>query len=195
MRKSLICAFSGVILVFFILSALGNREGMYEKKEQFKTPEEAIVNFIGYINTYEHIKVDNEYYNTLSREFLESISKRYRLYVEERYSNKYIYGNIPILYEYKIEKIEYDSLINMKKEYEESFKNIPKYERDNNPIAFKLVGSGYDYGKEFEAREVKKDGTVEKLDDIEGVPVIIYLIVVDEGEGYVVDYYIRTYEE
>ena len=28
-----------------------------------------------------------------------------------------------------------------------------------------------------------------KVNDIEGIPTEIYLVVVDEGEGYVVDYY------
>lgn len=194
MRKSLVFAFSGIILAFFMLSAFGNRERIYEKKEKFETPEEAIVNFIGYINTYEHIKINNGYYNTPSRKFLESISKRYRLYIGEEYFTKSIYGNLPILYKYSLEEIEYDSLINTKIEYEESFKNIPKYERDNKPIAFILKGSGYD-GKEIETHEVNADGTVKILGDSEGSPVTIYLIIVDEGEGYVVDYYTRIYEE
>ena len=79
------------------------------KKENFKSPEDAIVNFIGYINSFEMVKTDNGYYNVPAREFLESISKRYRLYVGEKYGYQYIFGQVPALYSYKMEEIDYNS--------------------------------------------------------------------------------------
>ena len=62
MKKSLFLAIAGALLAFSMVSALGNKEKTYEKKERFNTPEEAIVKFIGYINTYDRIKVNNGYY-------------------------------------------------------------------------------------------------------------------------------------
>ena len=79
MKKSTFLAVAGVILAFFIVSAFGKIERAYEKKENFKNPEDAIVNFIGYVNSFELVKADNGSYRVPSREFLESISKRYRL--------------------------------------------------------------------------------------------------------------------
>ena len=134
MKKSTFLAVATVVLAFFIVSAFGKRERLYEKKENFKSPEDAIVNFIGYINSFEMVKIDNGYYNVPAREFLESISKRYRLYVGEEYVYKYIFGQVPALYSYTMEEINYNSLTNLKNNYEYSFKGISNYKRDNNPI-------------------------------------------------------------
>ena len=65
MKKSTLLAFSGLIIIFFIVVSLGNRTKVYEKQERYNTPEEAIVNFIGYINSYEEVKSKNTYYHYL----------------------------------------------------------------------------------------------------------------------------------
>ncbi len=193
MKKSLLLALGGVMLAFFMVSAFGNRERLYEKKENFKTPEEVIANFIGYINTYENVKTDNGYYNVPSREFLESISERYRLYVGEKGWGKYINESIPIIFRYELEEVQYDSLSSIKTNYEDSFKNIGKYNRDNNPRVFRLDGYG-SHNLNIEKYDVNEDGTVENdFNDIE-MPITIYLFVVDEGEGYVIDYYTSVYQ-
>lgn len=193
MKKSLFLALGGVILAFFMVSAFGNRERLYEKKESFKTPEEAIVNFIGYINTYEMVKTDNVYENIPSREFLESISKRYRLYVGEKGWGKYINESIPIIFRYELKEVDYDSLSSIKTNYEDSFKNIAKYNRDTNPKVFRLDGYG-SYNLNIKKYEVNEDGTVENNFNDEEIPITIYLFLVDEGEGYVIDYYTSVYQ-
>ena len=50
------------------------------------------------------------------------------------------------------------------------------------------------YNLSVDKNSVKKDGTVDKVNDTEETPVEIYLVVVDEGEGYVVDYYNIIYK-
>lgn len=193
MKRSTYLAIAGVILAFFIVSAFGSRERVYEKKETFKKPEEAIVNFIGYINTFEMAKADNGYYNVPSREFLESISKRYRLYVGVEGVNKTLQDQLPVLFRYEMNEVDYNSLTNVKKNYENSFKNISKYNRDDNPRVYRLDGYG-NYNYDIEKTYVNEDGTAQNIYDAEEMPFTIYLLVVNEGEGYVVDYYSVVYQ-
>lgn len=193
MKKSLFLAIAGVLLAFSMVSALGNKEKLYEKKENYSTPEEAIAKFVGYINIYDEIKINNGYYTIPSRNFLESISKRYRLYCGDDGFNKNIYESVPVLYSYKLEELEYDSLFDIKERYEESFKHIANYPRNKNPRVFKLIGNG-SHNKDVKKSELREDGTIENSDNSEEMPVTIYLFVIDEGEGYVVDYYNFIYQ-
>lgn len=193
MKKSTFLAVGAVILAFFIVSAFGKRERLYEKKENFKKPEEAIVNFIGYINSYETVKEKNGYYEILPREFLESISKRYRLYTGTVMSYKSILGQVPVLYSYEMQEVDYNSLTYLKENYEYSFKQISNYKRDENPRVYRLDGYGV-YNSHIDKSSINEDGTIKNTDGVEGEPLSIYLIVVNEGEGFVVDYYSVSYQ-
>lgn len=193
MKRSTFLAIAGVILAFFIVSAFGNRERLYEKKETFRKPEEAIVNFIGYANTFEMVKADNGYYSVPSREFLESISKRYRLYIGEKNGYKFISEQLPVLFNYEMKEVDYNSLTNVKKNYEDSFKSISNYKRDNNPRVYRLDGYG-NYNYDIQKTYVNEDGTVNNINNDEEIPLTIYLVVVNEGEGFVVDYYSIIYQ-
>lgn len=194
MKRSTFLAVGGVVLAFFIVSAFGNRNRFYEKKETFEKPEDAIVNFIGYANKYEMVKNDNGYYYVTSRDFLESISKRYRLYIGIDNGNNFIFEPVPFLFSYDMQEVDYDSLINIKDSYEDSFKIISNYNRDSNPRVYRLDGYGNYNGKIDEDFYVNEDGTVDNFYDYEEIPVTIYLIAVNEGEGYVVDYYTVLYQ-
>ncbi|MDV4149998.1 hypothetical protein R0131_04030 [Clostridium sp. AL.422] len=193
MKRSTFLAIAGVILAFFIVSAFGNRQKLYEKKDTFNRPEDAIVNFIGYINTFETVKDDNGYYDVPSIEFLESISKRYRLYVGLDNSYKFISESVPVLFSYEMKEVDYDSLINLKNNYEDSFKNISKYNRSDNPRVYRLDGYG-SYNMTVKKSYSNEDGTTKNAYEDEEIPITIYLIVIDEGEGFVVDYYSVIYQ-
>lgn len=194
MKRSTFLAVGGVVLAFFIVSAFGNRNRFYEKKETFEKPEEAIVNFIGYANKYEMVKNDNGYYYVTSRDFLESLSKRYRLYIGIDNGNNFIFEQVPFLFSYDMQEVDYDSLVNIKDSYEDSFKIISNYNRDSNPRVYRLDGYGNYNGNRDENFYVNEDGTVDNLYDYEAIPLTIYLVVVNEGEGYVVDYYSILYQ-
>lgn len=187
MRKSTFLSIFAVIIAIFIVYSFGKKQVLYEKKENFKTPEEAIVNFIGYINTYEMVKVDNGSYSVPSREFLESISKRYRLYISGN-TYKFLSSPIPVFFNYELEELDYNSVDNIKFNYENSFKNISSYANHKNPRLYKLSGDS-GYTGDVEKSDVNEDGTVDNVGNYERVPRVIYLIAIDEGEGYVVDYY------
>jgi len=193
MKKSTFLAVAGVILAFFIVSAFGKIEREYEKKENFKNPEDAIVNFIGYVNSFELVKADNGSYRVPSREFLESISKRYRLYVGDGSSFNSLLERVPILFNYEMKEVDFNSITNVKNNYENTFKNISNYNRDNNPIVYKLDGYG-SYNIDVDKVNVNEDGTVKNVFEQDELPITIYVIVVNEGEGYVVDYYSVVYQ-
>lgn len=194
MKKSTFLAIAGVVLAFFIVSAFGNRYRLYEKEENFDRPEEAISTFIGYANQYESVKTDNGYYYVTSRKFLESISERYRLYIGIDNSNNSIEGQIPILFSYDIQEVDYNSLNNIKNSYEDSLKNIQNYNRDETPRVYRLDGYGAYNGRIDENFYVNEDGTTNNIYGDEEIPFTIYLVVVNEGEGYVVDYYSVVYQ-
>ncbi|MDI9216978.1 hypothetical protein [Clostridium tertium] len=193
MKKSTLLAFSGLIIIFFIVVSLGNRTKVYEKQERYNTPEEAIVKFIGYINSYEEVKSKNVYYQVTPNEFLESLSKRYRLYLGEGNGNRYINEQVPVVHSYELEEVNLDDLKNLKMNYEDSFKEMRNYKSPSEIRVYKLDALA-SYNFNIDKNYVKEDGTVDKVNDIEETPVEIYLVVVDEGEGYVVDYYDIMYK-
>lgn len=187
MKKSTVLACIGVIIAFLIVGALGNKKDFYEKQENFKTPEEAIVNFIGYANISETIKAENGYYEKISRKFLESVSRRYRLYLGgDRWSS--INYQIPQFSSYNLKEITENDLDFVKNDYEYSLEQIPNYIKPMDKRFYSLNGNGSNM-KYNDDRHPNEDGTFDNVFDIEEDEIILYLVVVDEGEGYVVDYY------
>lgn len=187
MKKSTVLACIGVIIAFLIVGALGHKKDFYEKQENFKTPEEAIVNFIGYANISETVKAENGYYEKISRQFLESISRRYRLYIgDDRWS--YINSQIPQFSSYELKEITENDLDFIRDYYENSLGQIPNYIKPIDKRFYSLNGNGSNM-KYNDDRYPNEDGTFEKVFDIEEDKMTLYLVVVDEGEGYVVDYY------
>lgn len=188
MKKSTVLACIGVIIAFLIVGALGNKKDFYEKQENFKTPEEAIVNFIGYANISETIKAENGYYEKCSRKFLESISRRYRLYIgDDRWS--YINSQIPQFSSYDLKEITENDLNSIKNNYEYSLELAPNYIKPIDKRFYSLSGNASNM-KYNDDRHPNEDGTFDNEFDIEEAEMILYLVVVDEGEGYVVDYYL-----
>lgn len=194
MKKSTILAFSGLIITFFIVTLLGNRTNVYEKQKRYDNPKEAIINFIGYINSYEEVKTKNGFYNITPNEFLESISKRYRLYLGENNNNRYIYSEpLPLFYSYELEEVSLNDSKSLEINYEDSFKGIPEYKIPNEVKVYKLNALvTHDYS--IDKRAVKEDGTVDEIEGKEGIAMEVYLVIVNEGEGYVVDYYSTVYK-
>lgn len=203
MKKSTLLAVSGLIIIFIIITSFGDKTKVYEKQVRYDTPEEAIANFIGYANSYEVVKNKNRYYNIIPKEFLESISRRYRLYLNDYNGTKYINEQIPIFLDYEIAEVNIENLGNLRVNYEESFNNIPNYQRAKEVRTYKLSALII-YNNEVDKVFVNSDGTVNKdgiyksYDEISkqeiyneqvATEIDFYLVVIDEEEGYVVDYY------
>lgn len=191
MKKSTVLACIGVVIAFLIVLTLGNKKDLYEKQVTFKTPEEAIVNFIGYANVMETVKIENGLYERPSRKFLESVSRRYRLYMGDN-SWSYIGPSIPNFFDYELQEISQNNADFIIDDYELSLKGVPSYIKPKEIRFFSLTGNGtYERYNNITPNE---DGTIDnKLNDESNnkkIPLALYLVVVNEGEGYVVDFYI-----
>lgn len=192
MKKSTFFAVSAIFIVFFIVNTLGNKVIPYKKELNFKTPEEAIENFIEYINIYDEINNNGiTRINNATKEFKESISKRYRFYCELN-SNNSVFNQVPIFENYELSEISLDENKNLNNEYIYTLNQIPNYIKPNEIRAFSLIGEGI-YGSY--SRNDYKSSMKEKLKSTQKTKINILFVVVDEGEGYVVDYYMTNWEE
>ena len=199
MKKSTIAAFVALVMVFIYIFTAGNKFNIYEKETFHKTPEDAIQNFIGFINVQEKVKGKEGYYsNEVPKEFLESLSKRYRLYTRNGKNGRYIYNAFPSFKKCTIREIkEYKDVDYINSNYKESFREVKGYERAVDVRFFRIDGEDYSY--EYINREdVNEDGTVSTVFNSEvkyeeNRYITIDLVVIDEGEGYVVDYYNTSY--
>lgn len=114
-------------------------------------------------------------------------------YIWEGNGNRYINDQVPVVHSYELEEVSLNDLINLKVNYEDSFKGMTNYKNHSEVRVYKLDVLA-SYNLSVDKNSVKKDGTVDKVNDTEETPVEIYLVVVDEGEGYVVDYYNIIYK-
>lgn len=199
MKKSTIAAFAALIMVFIYIFTAGNKFNTYEKEVFYKTPEEAVHKFMGFINVQEKVKdKDGFYTNEIPKEFLESISRRYRLYSKNGKRNRYLSGSFPTFKKCTIKEIKEEKNIEyINSAYKESFREIKGYEKPIDIRFFRIEGNDYSY--EYINREdVNEDGTVNavfnnEMKYEENNYITIDLVVIDEGEGYVVDYYNSPY--
>lgn len=202
MKKSTIAAFVALLMVFIYIFTEASKFTIYEKEVFYKTPEEAIHKFIGFINVQENVKGENGIYNyEVPKEFLESTSKRYRLYSKNGKRDRDLNNNIPFFKDCTIRELKEDKEIDfIKSRYSESFKEIKVYEKAKDIRFFRIDGDNYSYGS-INRENVNEDGTVntEFNDEMkyksgeENKHITIDLVVIDEGEGYVVDYYEEYY--
>lgn len=192
MKKSTILALSSLAIVFFIITSIGNRTKVYEKQIRYENPEEAIINFIGYANSYERVKSRDGYYNITSKEFLESISRRYKLCIGEDSMTRWALDRIPVFYSYELSELNEKDVGNIKVSHETSYNKIPNYKKPKEVRYYKL-DAVVSYESDIDKNLVKSDGTIDKTSEALEENIDFYLVVVDEGEGYVVDYYRAAY--
>lgn len=192
MKKSTFFSVSAIFIVFFIVNTLGNRIIPYKKEVNFKRPEDAINNFIEYINVYDEVNKDGRIVVSKStKEFKESISKRFRINVDI-YGYNTIFNQIPIYKEYELNEISLEENYILNDNYMHSLDGAPNYIKPKDIRAFILKGEGV-YG-DFSRNDIKVNK--DKIFESKEKQVANFLfVVVDEGEGYVVDYYMSNWEE
>lgn len=189
MKKSTYFAFITVILIVLILQAFGSRIKVYEKTKKYTSQEEVIANYLENVNlawTKRNNKgIIIKYVPNL--EFYETISKRYRLSEE----SGQFYKSIPYFDEYKIENVSsFDNIfaVNALNYHLDSYKRIKNYKIPENREIYKISGKAIN-----NIQFVLGDGTVNEQinnyvkDNNNYSYMEIYLVVVDEGEGFVVD--------
>lgn len=198
MKKSMIISISGIILVFLVLQVMAKKSDLYVKTKYYDNKEEVIADFIRYSNTYEKIKVDDNSFTTaVPKDFKETISLRYRTYIKNN-NERFINFFIEFLLNYELEEINEDYIV---EDYNKTFKWIKNYKKSDDITYYKLTGDSIlNVSGIIDRSKFNEDGTIslealeitqEELD--EGIyyikPATYYFVVVDEGEGYVVDYY------
>lgn len=195
MKKSTIAAFVALIMVFIYIFTAGNKFNVYEKEVFHNTPEEAIHKFMGFMNVQEKVKGrDGVYSSETPKEFLESISKRYRVYIKNGKNNRYLNLSLPSFKKLTIKEIKEDNYINyINSKYKESLRIIKGYKNPNDIRFFTIEGEDYSY-ETINREDVNEDGTVntefKSENKYEEDRYITFdLVVIDEGEGYVVDFY------
>lgn len=210
MKKSTFFSLCAIFIVYFTLITIGDKNIAYEKEIEFKTPEEAIASFIGYINIYEEFKTDdrNSVIINSTKEFKESVSKRYRIYINKMNHNQ-IYGQVPLFIDYTLKEISFEDSKELEFQYNESLSGIPNYNKPNELRVYELIGEGIMGTYNRSDVKISKTGEVE-INDYNDESEIskkefnnyidksnykVLFVVVDEGEGYVVDYYMQYWEE
>ncbi|GAB6170279.1 hypothetical protein JCM1393_27390 [Clostridium carnis] len=187
MKKSTSLAIGILAIVFFIITAFINCNKIYEKQIKYEDPEKVLENFLLYFNVKEEI-VKNLNYTKLviPNEFYESISKRYRLYIDNDTYYGYLNSNLPSFIEYDIEEVKGRELEYISKKHLETYEAIKTYKNINDVRYYKVYGKGV-YNRQFIKRDIKNNKL--NIDSNEYVDSSLYIVIVDEGEGYVVDYY------
>lgn len=194
MKKSTLIAVGTLVAIFLVITPFSNRNAIYEKTMKHSDPREAIEDFIGYANVYEDVRVENRFETRTPPEFFESLSRRYRLSLGDdgNGNQRYFYNsNIPSFNYYEYEEVDGDELEILKKAHNITYKSIPNYKKPEIVKYYKLSGA-YVSGYIFNKSDVKEDGSVSFKDvssDSLGNKGTYYFVVVDEGEGYVVDFY------
>lgn len=189
MKKSTLFALIALILIFLILQSFGSRVKVYEKRKKYTSQEEVIKDFIKNVNLkWEEKNADGHVVKIIPNlDFYETISERYRL-IEEKESR---YISIPYFKEYNIQNV---SIANefMLDEHLNTYKKIENYKVPTKREVYRIYGKALlDTGK-YSYDEINNETSYiydsENYEDVD-----IYLVVVYEGKGYVVDYYIGKY--
>lgn len=194
MKKPTLIATAALLFIF----TFSNKVDMYEKKVIYNEPIKALENFIKYSNILEEAKVNKSRYKLVrTNEFYESISRRYRLYLGDNKQENRMMGfySIPTFIEsYKIEELKENQVESIKLNHEESYSIIENYKRPIDIKYFKVTGKclrDYNWSRNnLNDKGVLKKEAFENIEKNTGIFNGNYVfIVVDEGEGYVVDYY------
>jgi len=192
MKKSTWFALITIILIVLILQSFGGRVKFYEKKKEYKSQEEVIEDYLKNVNLLWGNRGRNgEILNIIPNlDLYETISDRYRLLMEKRGSNSYI--SIPYFKEYTIENVTEIDEIRLE-EVLNTYKSIKGYKIPKTIEIYKVEGQGSRNIQGYTSEDINSNGefissSFKYLNDIYE-DMYIFLVIVDEGSGYVVDDY------
>lgn len=195
MKKSTWVALITVILIVLILQSFGSRIKIYEKKKEYTSQEEVIKDYLKNINfLWGDRGLNGEILNIIPNlDLYETISDRYRLRKEE--SSMLSYGEVPILKEYIIENVT-SSENKLLEENLDTYSLIEDYKKPKSSEIYKVSGKSLINTEKYTSDNVNASGEFISLEseDIDYEDTYIFLVVVDEGKGYVVDNYLGRYK-
>ena len=197
MKKSTWFALITVILIVLILQSFGSRIKIYEKEKEYTSQEEVIKDYLKNINFLWGDRGRNgEILNIVPNlDLYETISDRYRLRKEE--SSTLSYGEVPNLKEYIIENVT-SSENKILEESLNTYSLIEDYKKPKSSEIYKVSGKALLNTGKYTSDNVNASGEFinlesEDIDDINYEDIYIFLVIVDEGKGYVVDNYLGRY--
>ena len=198
MKKSTWFALITVILIVLILQSFGSRIKIYEKQKKYIYQEEVIKDYLKNINfLWGDRGLNGEILSIIPNlDLYETISDRYRLRKEE--SSTLSYGEVPIFKEYIIENVT-SSENRLLEENLDTYSIIEDYKKPKSSEIYKVSGKSLINTEKYTSDNVNASGEFissesEDIDDINYEDTYIFLVVVDEGKGYVVDNYLGRYK-
>lgn len=192
MKKSTWFALITIILIVLILQSFGGRVKLYEKKKEYKSQEEVIEDYLKNINLMWGNRGRNgEILNIIPNlDLYETISDRYRLLMEENGTNTY--RSIPYFKEYSIENVTDIDEIRLE-EVLNTYKSIKGYKIPKTIEIYKVEGKLLMNMERYTSEDINSNGEFINLNlqylNNSYEDGYIFLVIVDEGKGYVVDDY------
>ena len=195
MKKSTWFALITVILIVLILQSFGSRIKIYEKQKKYIYQEEVIKDYLKNINfLWGDRGLNGEILSIIPNlDLYETISDRYRLRKEE--SSTLSYGEVPIFKEYIIENVT-SSENRLLEENLDTYSIIEDYKKPKSSEIYKVSGKSLINTEKYTSDNVNASGEFisSESEDIDYEDTYIFLVVVDEGKGYVVDNYLGRYK-
>ncbi|MBU3106659.1 hypothetical protein [Clostridium gasigenes] len=193
MKKSTWFALITVILIILILQSVGSKIKVYEKRKEYVSQEEVIKDYLKNINLMWGNRGRNG--NILkiipNLDLYETISDRARLMAGNEEDINYM--QIPYFKEYSLENVTSSESLTLE-QHLNTYKKIENYKVPKIREIYKITGKAILNIQKYTIDEIDEKGDI--IDsDINWVygDVCIILVLVDEGNGYVVDQYISRF--
>ena len=182
MKKSTWFALITVILIILILQSVGSKIKVYEKRKEYVSQEEVIKDYLKNINLmWGNRGHDGNILKIIPNlDLYETISERARLMAENEEGINYI--QIPYFKEYSLENVTSSESLTLE-QHLNTYKKIGNYKVPKKREIYKISGKAILNIQKYTIDEI------DKIDDInkEYEDIYILLVLVDEGDGYVVD--------
>lgn len=192
MKKSTWFAFITVILIVLILQSFGSRVKLYEKQKEYTSQEEVIKDYLKNVNLmWGNRGRSGEILNIIPNlDLYETISDRYRLLMEEKGDNNY--ERVPYFKEYTIENVT-DIEEKRLEEVLNTYNIIEGYKIPKTIEIYKIEGKVLMNMERYTNEDINSNGEFINLNlqylNNSYEDGYIFLVIVDEGKGYVVDDY------
>lgn len=190
MKKSTWFAFITVILIVLILQSFGSRVKLYEKQKEYTSQEEVIKDYFKNVNLMWGNRGRNgDILNIIPNlDLYETISERYRLLMEEKGDN--MYEKVPYFKEYTIENVT-DIEEKRLEEILNTYNTIKGYKIPKTIEIYKVEGKALMHIERYTSEDINSKGEFINSDlkylNSSYEDIYTFLVVVDEGNGYVVD--------
>ena len=192
MKKSTWFALITVILIILILQSVGSKIKVYEKRKEYVSQEEVIKDYLKNINLmWGNRGRDGNILKIIPNlDLYETISDRARLMAENEEDINYI--QIPYFKEYSLENVTSSESLTLE-QHLNTYKKIENYKVPKKREIYKISGKAILNIQKYTIDEIDEKVIYDSDINREYEDLYILLVLVDEGNGYVVDQYIGRF--